>query len=86
MLKHQISGLPVLEDGKLVGIITTSDVLHVFLETTGASAESSVRIDLLGGDKGGNLKDFCHRHFCHWGFFDSLNHAWQRTRHTAAHC
>jgi acetoin utilization protein AcuB len=28
MLKHQISGLPVLEDGKLVGIITISDVLH----------------------------------------------------------
>lgn len=32
MLKHQISGLPVLENGKLVGIITTSDMLQAFLE------------------------------------------------------
>jgi len=32
MLKHQISGLPVLENGKLIGIITTSDMLQAFLE------------------------------------------------------
>lgn len=38
MLKHQISGLPVLEGGQLVGIITTSDVLRAFLELTGAPA------------------------------------------------
>src|SRR5213083_1866129 len=28
MLTHQIGGLPVVEDGKLVGIITTSDVMQ----------------------------------------------------------
>ncbi|MBI3795756.1 MAG: CBS domain-containing protein [Deltaproteobacteria bacterium] len=55
MLKHQISGLPVLENGKVVGIITTSDVLHAFLEMTGASAPESVRIDLLQTEKGGDL-------------------------------
>lgn len=38
MLKHQISGLPVLEGGQLVGIITTSDVLRAFLELSGAPA------------------------------------------------
>jgi acetoin utilization protein AcuB len=38
MLKHHISGLPVLENGQLVGIITTSDVLRAFLERTGPSA------------------------------------------------
>ncbi len=38
MLKHQISGLPVLEGGQLVGIITTSDILRAFLELTGAPA------------------------------------------------
>ncbi len=38
MLKHQVSGLPVLEGGQLVGIITTSDVLRAFLELTGAPA------------------------------------------------
>ena len=52
MLKHQISGLPVLENGKLVGIITTSDILKVFLEMTGASVENSFRINVLAKDGG----------------------------------
>src|SRR5262249_31895387 len=56
MLKHQISGLPVLEDGKLVGIITTSDVLKAFLETTGATVENSFRINVLTKE-GGNLAE-----------------------------
>jgi acetoin utilization protein AcuB len=55
LLKHQISGLPVVENGKVVGIITTSDVLRAFLEMTGASAPESVRIDLLQTEKGGDL-------------------------------
>jgi acetoin utilization protein AcuB len=55
MLKHQISGLPVVENGKVVGIITTSDVLRAFLEMTGASAPESVRIDLLQTEKGGDV-------------------------------
>lgn len=28
MLKHKISGLPVLRGGRLIGIITASDILH----------------------------------------------------------
>jgi acetoin utilization protein AcuB len=55
MLKHQISGFPVVENGKVVGILTTSDVLHAFLEMTGASAQESVRIDVLQTEKGGDL-------------------------------
>jgi acetoin utilization protein AcuB len=47
MLKYHISGLPVVENGQLVGILTTSDVLQAFLEMTGASAADSLRIDLL---------------------------------------
>jgi len=31
MLKHKISGLPVVDDGKLVGIVTTSDMLMALL-------------------------------------------------------
>lgn len=46
MLKHHISGLPVLESGQLVGIITTSDILRAFLEITGATAESSLRVNI----------------------------------------
>ncbi len=31
MLKHKIGGLPVVEDGELVGIVSTSDILRAFL-------------------------------------------------------
>ena len=31
MLKQKISGLPVVDDGKLVGIVTTSDMLMALL-------------------------------------------------------
>ena len=31
MLKHKIGGLPIIADGKLVGIVTTSDLLRAFL-------------------------------------------------------
>lgn len=47
LLKRKIGALAVVEDGELVGIITTSDILKGFLEVMGASAEGSVRIDLL---------------------------------------
>ncbi len=57
MLKHQISGLPVVENGKVAGIIITSDVLQAFLEMTGASTQGSARIDLLRTEKGGNLAE-----------------------------
>ncbi len=38
LLKHKIGGLPVVEDGQLVGIITTSDILQAFLDVMGHSA------------------------------------------------
>ena len=47
LLKHKVGGLPVVEDGQLVGIITTSDILHAFLDVMGASEEGTIRIDLL---------------------------------------
>jgi acetoin utilization protein AcuB len=47
MLSHKISGLPVTDAGKLVGIITTSDILQAFLDILGASEEGSSRIDFL---------------------------------------
>ncbi|MGA9722741.1 MAG: CBS domain-containing protein [Candidatus Binatus sp.] len=31
MLKHKIGGLPIVAEGKLVGIVTTSDLLRAFL-------------------------------------------------------
>jgi acetoin utilization protein AcuB len=36
MLKHKIAGLPVMDGGKLVGIVTTTDVLKAFLQVVEA--------------------------------------------------
>ncbi len=47
LLKHKIGGLPVVEDGQLVGIITTSDILQAFLDVMGVSEKGTFRIDLL---------------------------------------
>ena len=53
-LKFQIGGLPVVDNGRLVGIITTSDVMKAFLDTMGASQPGSNRIDfVLEGEEHG---------------------------------
>lgn len=43
MSDNKISGLPVMRDGELVGIITESDLFHVLLELFGART-SGVRV------------------------------------------
>jgi acetoin utilization protein AcuB len=43
---NRIGGLPVVEDGKLVGIITVGDILAEFIEIMGG-LQSSSRIDLI---------------------------------------
>ncbi len=54
MMEHQIGGLPVIEDGRLVGIITVTDVMNAFLEMMGASKGGSTRIDfVLEGEEHG---------------------------------
>ena len=54
LLKFQIGGLPVVDNGRLVGIITTSDVMKAFLDTMGASQPASNRIDfVLEGEEHG---------------------------------
>jgi acetoin utilization protein AcuB len=58
LLKHQIGGLPVVDDGKLVGILTTSDILQTFLEMMGSSDDSH-RIDVLAKE-GGSLPEAAH--------------------------
>ena len=39
MLKHKIGGLPILADGRLVGIVTTSDVLRAFLVVVAGASQ-----------------------------------------------
>ena len=47
MLERQFGGLPVVADGRLVGIITVSDILTAFLDVMGASHGGSTRIDFV---------------------------------------
>jgi acetoin utilization protein AcuB len=54
LLERQIGGLPVLAEGRLVGIITASDILEAFLDVMGASHGGSARIDfVLEGEEHG---------------------------------
>lgn len=57
MLENQIGGLPVVDDGRLVGIITASDVLRAFLDLMGASRGGTTRIDfVLEGEEHGMVE------------------------------
>jgi acetoin utilization protein AcuB len=54
MTDHGISSLPVMRDERLVGIITETDLFHVFLELL-AAREEGVRLTLLVPDEQGIL-------------------------------
>ncbi|HDI59260.1 MAG TPA: CBS domain-containing protein [Desulfobacteraceae bacterium] len=47
--KHKISGMPVIQGGKLVGIITESDILRAFIDMMGILTSSS-RLDVALDD------------------------------------
>ena len=57
LLKQKIGGLPVVENGRVVGVITTSDVLQAFLDVMGASEETSTRIDFVAEGEGKGLAE-----------------------------
>jgi acetoin utilization protein AcuB len=59
MLKRKVGGLPVLDGQKLVGVITTSDLLRAFLEGSGATQGASVRIDFVQQAGGKDLAETC---------------------------
>jgi acetoin utilization protein AcuB len=46
LVEHKVGGLPVMEGGKLVGIITAIDMLRAFGEVLGTAEEGVSRIDL----------------------------------------
>jgi acetoin utilization protein AcuB len=57
MLERQFGGLPVIADGRLVGIISATDILQAFLDIMGASHGGSTRIDfVLEGEEHGFLE------------------------------
>jgi acetoin utilization protein AcuB len=47
LLERKIGGLPVIDHEKLVGMITTTDVLGAFVEIFGTAEENATRIDLM---------------------------------------
>jgi acetoin utilization protein AcuB len=50
LYRHGIGGLPVVDNGKLVGVITVADIMAAFIEVMGILQESS-RIDVILGGK-----------------------------------
>jgi acetoin utilization protein AcuB len=56
MLTERISALPVTQAGRLVGIVTETDVLRLFVKALGAGEPSS-RIDVVVGRSASALAD-----------------------------
>jgi acetoin utilization protein AcuB len=54
--KYKIGALLVVGEGKLVGILTATDILGVFIEML-ETIESSSRLDIVLGDKPGALDE-----------------------------
>lgn len=46
LVKHKIGALPVVDRGKLIGIITATDLLRAFAEVLGTTEEGVARLDL----------------------------------------
>jgi acetoin utilization protein AcuB len=56
MQQHRISALPVMEDGELAGIITSTDVMDVLLQAIGIS-DDSIRLSVFVKDSIGKLAE-----------------------------
>jgi len=56
MVDNKIGGLPVLKDGKVVGIITETDLFKIFLEVMGGR-EFGIRVTALVTEKVGVLAE-----------------------------
>lgn len=59
MVTEKVSALPVTEGGRLIGIVTETDVLELFVRGMGAGEPSS-RIDVRLSDEGLALADLVH--------------------------
>lgn len=51
----KIGGLPVMEDGRLVGVITASDLLSAFIEVMGL-LKATTRLDVLVSEERGGIE------------------------------
>jgi acetoin utilization protein AcuB len=58
MLQHKIGGLPVLHAGRVVGIITETDILAAFVDVMGIQQEQT-RLELVLEDRPGAFLEVC---------------------------
>jgi acetoin utilization protein AcuB len=56
MVQEKISGLPVMEGGRLVGIVTETDLLELLVRALGADTPST-RLDVLLADRPAGLTE-----------------------------
>ena len=54
MADHKIGGLPVLRDGKVVGIVTETDIFKIMLEMLGAR-QKAVRVSVIVPNVAGEI-------------------------------
>jgi acetoin utilization protein AcuB len=75
MADNQIGGMPVLNNGRVVGVITEGDLFKVFLELMGAR-DKGIRVTASVDDKPGGLAQITKAiadaggNFVSFGFFD----------------
>jgi acetoin utilization protein AcuB len=56
MREHRVSGLPVMEQGQLVGIITETDIFDAFIDILGVKKDHT-RLDIYTEDRPGVLAE-----------------------------
>jgi len=56
MRQNMVSGLPVLENGKLVGIVTETDIFDALIDILGVK-KAHTRIDFFAKDRPGSLAE-----------------------------
>lgn len=78
--KHKIGGLPVVEEGKLVGIITETDILGIFIEMMGILMASS-RVDVVLRDNPEAFEEACRLIKAHGGHIISVGMSGQEDKH-----
>ena len=59
LLERRINGLPVLENGALIGVITTSDLLRTLMENDGAREGQRMTLLLPASGPGLDLAKLC---------------------------
>ncbi|MEM1502409.1 acetoin utilization AcuB family protein [Domibacillus sp. 8LH] len=57
--EHHISCLPVVQNGKVIGLVTETDVLHTFVELTGVNQPGS-RVEVRVENRAGVLYEILH--------------------------